>query len=79
MDSTTGQTSSYLVNVTASVELVARDGTVLYKERRVCVERAVPVDGGLRGVRGRRMAMPCAGCRRDFAQAVVSDMLESFR
>ena len=77
-DSTTGQTSSYLVNITASVELVAHDGTVLYKNDafawREQYQSTEDFAGFVQedGDAVRRMS-------KDFAQAVVSDMLESFR
>ena len=77
-DSSSGQTSSYLVNVTASVQLVAHDGTVLYKNDafawREQYQSTQDLSGFVQedGVAVRRMG-------KDFAQALVSDMLESFR
>ena len=77
-DSSSGQTSSYLVNVTASVQLVAHDGRVLYKNDafawREQYQSTQDFSGFVQedGAAVRRMG-------RDFAQALVSDMLESFR
>jgi outer membrane lipopolysaccharide assembly protein LptE/RlpB len=77
-DPSSGQTSSYLVSVTASVELVAHDGTVLYRNDafawREQYQSTQDLSGFVQedGAAVRRMS-------RDFAQAVVSEMLESFR
>jgi outer membrane lipopolysaccharide assembly protein LptE/RlpB len=77
-DSTSGQTSSYLVSVTASVQLVAHDGTVLYSNDafawREQYQSTQDLSGFVQedGAAVRRMS-------HDFAQALVSDMLESFR
>jgi outer membrane lipopolysaccharide assembly protein LptE/RlpB len=77
-DSSSGQTSSYLVSVTASVQMVAQDGTVLYKndafEWREQYQSTQDLSGFVQedGAAVRRMG-------RDFAEALVSDMLESFR
>jgi outer membrane lipopolysaccharide assembly protein LptE/RlpB len=77
-DSASGQTSSYLVSVTARVQLVARDGSVLYTNDafawREQYQSTQDLSGFVQedGAAVRRMA-------RDFAQAFVSDMLESFQ
>jgi outer membrane lipopolysaccharide assembly protein LptE/RlpB len=77
-DSSSGQTSSYLVSVTASVQLVAHDGTVLYKNDafawREQYQSTQDLSGFVQedGAAVRRMG-------QDFAEALVSDMLESFR
>jgi outer membrane lipopolysaccharide assembly protein LptE/RlpB len=77
-DPSSGQTSSYLVSVTASMVLVAHDGTVLYRndafEWRQQYQSTQDLSGFVQedGAAVRRMG-------RDFAQAVVSDMLESFK
>ena len=77
-DSSSGQTSSYLVNVTASVQLVAHDGTVLYRNDafawREQYQSTQDFSGFVQedGAAVRRMG-------KDFAEALVSDMLESFR
>jgi hypothetical protein len=76
-DSTSGQTSSYLVTVTAQVVLTARDGKVLYRNDafawREQYQSTQDLSGFIQedGAAVRRMA-------HDFGQAVVSDMLESF-
>ena len=76
-DSTSGQTSSYLVTVHAVVEMVAHDGTVLYRnpgfEWREQYQSTQDLSGFVQedGAAVRRMG-------RDFAQALVSDMLENF-
>lgn len=77
-DSSTGQTSSYLVSITASVQLVAHDGTVLYRNDAFPWREQYQSTEDLSGFvqedtpAVRRMA-------HDFAQALVSDMTESFR
>jgi outer membrane lipopolysaccharide assembly protein LptE/RlpB len=76
-DPSSGQTSSYLVTVTAQVVLTAHDGTVLYRNDgfawREQYQSTQDLSGFIQedGFAVKRMA-------RDFAQAVVSDMLESF-
>jgi outer membrane lipopolysaccharide assembly protein LptE/RlpB len=76
-DSTSGQTSSYLVTVTAQVVLTAHDGRVLYRNDafswREQYQSTQDLSGFIQedGAAVRRMA-------HDFGQAVVSDMLESF-
>jgi len=77
-DASSGQTSSYLVTVTAQVVLVAHDGTVLYKNDafgwREQFQSTEDLNGSVQedSAAVRRMA-------HDFGQALVSDMLESFR
>ena len=77
-DAASGQTSSYLVNITAAVELVSHDGTVLYRNNAFAWREQYQSTQDLSGfvqedsAAVRRMA-------RDFAQALVSDMMESFR
>ena len=77
-DSSSGQTSSYLVSVTANVELIAADGAVLYRNEafpwREQYQSTQDLTGFVQedGAAMQRMS-------RDFAQALVSDMLESFR
>lgn len=77
-DSSSGQTSSYLVSITANVQLVAHDGTVLYKNDafawREQYQSTQDLSGFVQedGAAVRRMA-------HDFSQALVSDMLESFQ
>lgn len=77
-DSTTGQTSSYLVSVTASVQLVGHDGAVLYKNDAFAWKEQYQSTQDLSGfVQEDGAAVRRMG--RDFAEALVSDMLESFR
>lgn len=77
-DSSSGQTSSYLVNVTAKVELVSHDGRVLYSNDafawREQYQSTQDISGFVQedGAAVRRMSA-------DFAESLVSDMLESFR
>jgi outer membrane lipopolysaccharide assembly protein LptE/RlpB len=77
-DSASGQTSSYLVSITASVVLTAQDGAVLYRNDAFAWHEQYQSTQDLSGfvqedtAAVRRMA-------RDFAQALVSDMTESFR
>lgn len=77
-DSSSGQTSSYLVTITASVRLVARDGTLLYRNDAFTWREQYQSTQDLSGF----VQEDAAAVRRmahDFAQAVVSDMTESFR
>jgi outer membrane lipopolysaccharide assembly protein LptE/RlpB len=77
-DATSGQTSSYLVTITADVALIGHDGTVLYRNSAFAWREQYQSTQDLSGfvqedsAAVRRMA-------RDFAQALVSDMMESFR
>ncbi len=77
-DSSSGQTSSYLVSVTAKVELVAHDGKVLYRNDAFAWREQYQSTQDLSGfvqedsAAVRRMA-------RDFAKAIVSDMLEGLQ
>jgi outer membrane lipopolysaccharide assembly protein LptE/RlpB len=76
-DSTSSQTSSYLVTITAKVVLTARDGHVLYQNDalgyREQYQSTQDLSGFIQedGFAARRVA-------RDFARTVVADMLESF-
>ncbi len=76
-DPVSGQTSSYLVTITAQVVLTAHDGAVLYRNDafswREQYQSTQDLTGFLQedGFAVKRLS-------RDFAQAVVSDMLESF-
>jgi outer membrane lipopolysaccharide assembly protein LptE/RlpB len=77
-DPTSGQTASYLVTVHAVVEVIAHDGTVLYRnpgfEWREQYQSTQDLSGFVQedGAAIRRMS-------RDFAQGLVSDMLENFK
>ncbi len=76
-DTATGQSSSYLVTVTAAVTLTARDGRVLYSNSNLNFRQQYQSTQDLASFiqedspAVNRMA-------KDFAAAVVSDMLESF-
>jgi outer membrane lipopolysaccharide assembly protein LptE/RlpB len=76
-DSASGQTASYLITITVKVVLKARDGRVLYQNDalpfREQYQSTQDVSGFIQedGPAVQRMA-------RDFAQALVSDILESF-
>jgi outer membrane lipopolysaccharide assembly protein LptE/RlpB len=76
-DSNSGQTSSYLVTITAKVVLTAHDGHTLYQNNAIVFREQYQSTQDLSGFiqedspAVRRVA-------RDFAQGVVSDMLESF-
>ncbi len=77
-DSSSGQTSSYVVSVTAKVQLVGHDGAVLYENDafawREQYQSTQDLSGFVQedGAAVRRMG-------RDFAEALVSEMLESFK
>jgi outer membrane lipopolysaccharide assembly protein LptE/RlpB len=76
-DSSSGQTSSYVVSVTANVQLVAHDGTVLYNNDAFAWREQYQSTQDLSGF----VQEDGAAVRRmghDFAQALVSEMLESF-
>lgn len=77
-DATSGQTSSYLVTITASVRLLAHDGTPLYRNDAFSWREQYQSTQDLSGF----VQEDTAAVRRlahDFAQALVSDMTESFR
>jgi hypothetical protein len=77
-DSTSGQTSSYLISITTSVEMRAHDGTLLYKNDAFAWHEQYQSTQDLSGF----VQEDGAAVRRaakDFGQALVSDMLESFR
>jgi outer membrane lipopolysaccharide assembly protein LptE/RlpB len=77
-DSSSGVTSSYLVSITTSVQLIAHDGTVLYKNDAFAWKEQYQSTQDLSGfVQEDGYAVRRMG--KDFAQALVSDMLESFR
>ncbi len=76
-DSSSGQTSSYLVTVTARVLLTASDGTILYRNDSLAYREQYQSTQDLTlfvqedSAAVRRIA-------RDFSQALVSAMLRSF-
>ena len=77
-DASSGQTSSYLVTITAAVRLVAHDGTLLYRNDAFSWREQYQSTQDLSGF----VQEDTAAVRRlahDFAQALVSDMTESFR
>jgi outer membrane lipopolysaccharide assembly protein LptE/RlpB len=76
-DATSGESSSYLVTITAKVVLTAHDGHVLYRNDAVIFHEQYQSTQDLSGF---IQEDPAAVRRvaRDFAQALVSDMLESF-
>jgi len=76
-DSTSGETSSYLITITVKVALTARDGRVLYRNDALSYREQYQSTQDLSGF---IREDPAAVNRlaRDFAQALVGDMLESF-
>jgi outer membrane lipopolysaccharide assembly protein LptE/RlpB len=74
---TTGQSSSYMITLTASVLLTDRDGRVLYRHDGYTFHQQYEATSDLATfVQEDSPAM--ARLSRDFAQSLVSDMLESF-
>jgi outer membrane lipopolysaccharide assembly protein LptE/RlpB len=76
-DSTSGQTASYLVTITAKVVLTARDGRVLYQNDAVPFREQYQSTQDLNGF----IQEDSPAIRRlsqDFARTIVSNMLESF-
>jgi len=76
-DSTSGQTSSYLITITAKVVLTARDGHVLYQND------ALPFHEQYQSTQDttsfiQEDSPAVQRVARDFAQAVVAAILESF-
>ena len=77
-DASSGQTSSYLITITASVTLTARDGRVLYRNDAFPWREQFQSTQDLSGF----VQEDPAAVRRlahDFAQSLVSDMTASFR
>jgi outer membrane lipopolysaccharide assembly protein LptE/RlpB len=76
-DSTTGQTSSYLITITVKVVLTDRDGHVLYRNDALSFRDQYQSTQDLSGfIREDQPAVQRLA--RDFAQTLVGDMLESF-
>jgi len=76
-DSTTGQTSSYLITITVKVVLTGHDGRVLYRNDALSFREQYQSTQDLNGfIREDQPAVQRLA--RDFAQTVVGDMLESF-
>ena len=76
-DATSGQSSSYLVTITAKVLLTAHDGHVLYRNDAITFHEQYQSTQDLNGFIQEDTAA-VNRVARDFAQALVSDMLESF-
>jgi len=76
-DSTSGETSSYLITFTVKVVLTARDGRVLYQNDTLTFREQYQSTQDLTGfIREDTPAVQRLAA--SFARAVVSDMLESF-
>jgi len=76
-DTSTGQSSSYLVTVTAAVTLTARDGHVLYRNNDLVFRQQYQSTQDL-GSFIQEGSPAMDRMSKGFAAAVVSDMLESF-
>ncbi len=76
-DSNTGQSSSYLVTITAKVALTAHDGHTLYRNDAIVYREQYQSTQDLSGFI-QEDGYAVKRIANDFAQAVVSDMLESF-
>ncbi len=76
-DATSGQSSSYLVTITAKVLLTAHDGHVLYRNDSIIFHEQYQSTQDLSGFIQEDTAA-VNRVARDFAQSLVSDMLESF-
>ena len=74
---TSGQSSSYMITLTASVSLTDRDGRVLYRHDGYIFHQQYEATSDLATFV--QEDSPAMGrLSRDFAQSLVSDMLESF-
>ena len=76
-DANSGQSSSYLVAVTARLILTAHDGSVLYRNDAITFREQYQSTQDLSGFI-QEGSPAISRMSRDFAQTVVSDMLESF-
>lgn len=76
-DSSSGQTSSYLITVTARVVLTDRAGKVLYQNDAMAYREQYQSTQDLSGFI-QEDGPAVKRIARDFAQALVSDILESF-
>ena len=74
---TTGQSSSYMITLTASVLLTDRDGRVLYRHDGYTFHQQYEATSDL-GTFVQEDSPAMARLSRDFAQSLVSDMRESF-
>ena len=76
-DSSSGETSSYLITIVVKVVLTARDGQVLYRNDSLTFREQYQSTQDLSGfIREDQPAVQRLAT--NFAHAVVSDMLESF-
>jgi outer membrane lipopolysaccharide assembly protein LptE/RlpB len=76
-DASTGQTSSYLVIINAKVLLTAHDGRVLYRNDSLLYREQYQSTQDLSGFI-QEDGYAVQRVARDFASAIVSNMLESF-
>ena len=76
-DSATGQTSSYLLTITAKVVMTAHDGRILYENDRISYREQYQSTQDLSGFL-QEDSSAVRRISRDFAQAIVSDLLEAF-
>ena len=76
-DSSTSQTSSYIVTIIAKVILTARDGHILYQNDAVAYREQYQSTQDLSGFI-EEDGPAVQRIARDFAHTVVADMLESF-
>ena len=76
-DASTGQSSSYLVTITAKVVLTAHDGRILYRNDSIVYREQYQSTQDLSGFI-QEDGYAVKRVAKDFAQSVVSDMLESF-
>ncbi len=76
-DSSSGETSSYVVTITVKVVLTARDGRVLYRNDALSYREQYQSTQDLSGFI-REDPSAVNRLARNFAQALVSDMMESF-
>ncbi|WP_263411556.1 LPS assembly lipoprotein LptE [Terriglobus tenax] len=76
-DSTSGQTSSYLITIVAKVTLTAPDGRVLYKNDGFSFREQYQSTQDLSAFL-QEDSPAVQRLARNFAQSLVSDMLESF-
>ena len=76
-DAVSGETSSYLVTVTAKVVLTDRAGRVLYENPALSYHEQYQSTADLSSFI-QEGSPAVTRISRDFAQAIVSDMLESF-
>ncbi|MHB1021765.1 MAG: LPS assembly lipoprotein LptE [Acidobacteriaceae bacterium] len=76
-DSTTGQSSSFLVTITAKVVLTGSDGHVLYQNSNYTFRQQYQSTQDLASFI-QEDSPAVKRLSRDFAQSLVSDMLESF-